>query len=193
MTSFGQLQLYYLSHQLSQYSKSTVAYVLLPYELSILTGRWIGSCQSTLTFLGSVLAGRYFDAHGSRTLVLLGTLFSVSALIALAFCQEYYQFLLAHMLYGISGSLVYSPATAISGHWFLRRRSTAVGIIVCGSGLGGVIYPVMLKSLFDRQCEYFASALDLTHSFPQHPPHCRCLQPGADDSGLLLHEVSTST
>lgn len=135
MTSFGQLELYYLNHQLSAYSKSTVA--------------WIGSCQSTLTFIGSIFAGRYFDARGPRTLVILGTVFCVGALVALAFFQVYYQFLLAHALYGISGTLIYSPATAISGHWFLRRRSTAVGIIVCGSGLGGVVYPILFKALFD--------------------------------------------
>jgi MFS family permease len=53
------------------------------------------------------------------------------------------------MCFGISGSLVYSPATAVAGHWFLKRRSTAVGIIVAGSGLGGVIYPIMLKELLE--------------------------------------------
>jgi MCP family monocarboxylic acid transporter-like MFS transporter 10 len=50
----------------------------------------------------------------------------------------------------MSGSFIYSPATAVSGHWFLRKRSTAVGIVVCGSGLGGVIYPIALRRLFDQ-------------------------------------------
>ena len=58
--------------------------------------------------------------------------------------------MLAHLLFGMSGSFIYSPATAVSGHWFLRKRSTAVGIVVCGSGLGGVIYPIALRRLFDQ-------------------------------------------
>ena len=82
--------------------------------------------------------------------MVLGTFCVVCALVSLAFCTQFYQFLLAHALYGIAGTIVYSPATAISGHWFLKKRSTAVGIIVCGSGLGGVVYPVFLKNLFDR-------------------------------------------
>lgn len=136
MTSFGQLQAFYLEHQLSAYSKSTVA--------------WIGSTQSTLTFIGSIFAGRFFDTHGPRPLVIAGTVLSIGALVGLSFCTQYYQFFLAHFLFGLSGTLTYSPATAISGHWFLRKRSTAVGIIVCGAGAGGVIYPIMMRGLFAR-------------------------------------------
>ncbi|KAL1407862.1 hypothetical protein Q8F55_007298 [Vanrija albida] len=136
VTSMGQLNAYYLAHQLSRYSKSQVA--------------WIASCQSILNFVPSVLWGRVFDAHGARALVISGTVVCFLALVAVAFSHEYYQFLLAHMLFGIGASLTYSPATSVAPHWFLRHRSTAVGIIVCGAGLGGVVYPIMIKQLTDR-------------------------------------------
>lgn len=63
--------------------------------------------------------------------------------------------MLSFILFGTSATMLYSPATAVSGHWFLRRRSTAVGIVVCGSGLGGVIYPIALRRLFDELGEDF--------------------------------------
>lgn len=69
-----------------------------------------------------------------------------------AVSKEYYQFFLGHMCFGIGGCLVYSPSTAVAAHWFLRRRSTAVGIIVGGSGLGGVIYPIMIEQLLRTLC-----------------------------------------
>ena len=56
--------------------------------------------------------------------------------------------MLAHALFGISGSILYTPATAVVGHWFLRRRGTATGLVSTGVGLGGVIYPIMLNRLF---------------------------------------------
>ena len=64
--------------------------------------------------------------------------------------------MLAHAAYGLSGSLLYSPATAVAGHWFMKRRSTAVGVVVCGSGLAGVIYPIALKQLTDKLSGYWS-------------------------------------
>jgi fucose permease len=58
--------------------------------------------------------------------------------------------MLAHAACGLAASILYSPATAVAGHWFMRKRSTAVGIVVCGSGLGGAIYPIALKRLIDE-------------------------------------------
>ncbi|ADV19523.1 hypothetical protein I305_03094 [Cryptococcus gattii E566] len=136
VTSFGQLKTYYAENQLSDYSQSEIA--------------WIGTLQSFLTFAGSIVSGRYFDSHGARTITILGTSLSVGATIGLAFCKEYYQFILAHALFGFSGTIMYSPSTAVSGHWFMRRRSTAVGIVVCGAGAGGIVYPVALKKLFEQ-------------------------------------------
>lgn len=66
---------------------------------------------------------------------------------------QYWHFLLAHAGIGVAGMLLYAPATAIAGHWFLKRRSTAVGIAVSGSGLAGVVLPIMIKELIEALSE----------------------------------------
>ncbi|RSH82639.1 uncharacterized protein EHS24_007631 [Apiotrichum porosum] len=135
LMSMGQLETYYRANQLKDYSKATVA--------------WIETVQGTIVYIGSIAVGRYFDAHGPRQLIWTGTLLLTSALVAVAFCHAYYQFLLAHMLFGIGGTLCYSPSTSISAHWFAKRRGTAVAVIITGAGAGGVIYPIMMKELLD--------------------------------------------
>ncbi|GMK54274.1 hypothetical protein CspeluHIS016_0108600 [Cutaneotrichosporon spelunceum] len=136
ITSYGQLVPYYLTHQLSEYSRSTVL--------------WGGTIQTFMVFGVSVFMGRYFDVHGAKTLVISGTALATVALLGLAFSKEFYQIFLANAAFGLSGGIVYSPATAVAGHWFLKRRAEAVGFIVAGSGLGGVIYPIMLKEMLQR-------------------------------------------
>ncbi|TXT11076.1 hypothetical protein VHUM_01827 [Vanrija humicola] len=136
MTSFGQLMLYYMEHQLRDRSKADIA--------------WISSVQGGVMFMGSTLSGRVFDVYGTKWLVRIGTTCSFAALIAIAFCKEYYQFMLAHLFFGIAGAFVYSPSTAIAGHWFTTRRSTAMGVILAGTGLAGVLYPIVLARLFAR-------------------------------------------
>lgn len=103
-----------------------------------------------MVFSPAVLTGRYFDVHGARVQSISGTVIAFGAIVALSFSKEYYQLLLSHLTFGIAGGLVYAPSTAVAGHWFLKRRSTAVGIIVGGSGLGGVIYPICMKIMLDR-------------------------------------------
>jgi len=53
-------------------------------EYMVYSNRWISSVQITLTFAGSLPAGRFFDSHGARSLVITGTTLSVASLVAIA-------------------------------------------------------------------------------------------------------------
>jgi MFS family permease len=104
-------------------------------------------------FIFSVIWGRIFDAYGARPLVWGGTTLSVVAVIAMAFCEQYYQFFLAHFLFGFASGMIWPTVTAVGGHWFSTRRGAAIGLIVGGSGGGGIVYPIMLKHLFQKTCK----------------------------------------
>lgn len=105
--------------------------------------------------------GPLFDIFGPRWLLIVGTVATVLGLMMLSICKEYYQFFLAQgILTAMGVSLTYhrplwktnwSFQTGVMSvnTWFLRRRGLAMGITASGASLGGVIFPLMLKRLFN--------------------------------------------
>lgn len=55
------------------------------------------------------------------------------------------------ILAGFGTSLLFTPCIAAVGHWFKRRRGFATGIASSAGGFGGIIFPLMLTSLFDNE------------------------------------------
>ncbi|SCU85496.1 LADA_0D07866g1_1 [Lachancea dasiensis] len=53
-------------------------------------------------------------------------------------------------LFGVGIAMVFVPATTILPGWFLKKRSTAFGISLLGTGAGGVIYSVAIQQMIDR-------------------------------------------
>ena len=137
------------------------------FMFSILSGRYFDSHGArTLLISGSVIftaaqigiacesdlpASRLGGRRGGAVMGCGGTVERVGLTKV---SEKYWHLMLSHAFVGIAGSFLYSPATAVAGHWFLRKRSTAVGIVVCGSGLAGVIYPIMIKRLIELLGEW---------------------------------------
>lgn len=63
-------------------------------------------------------------------------------------CKEYWQVILAQgVCVGIGAGMTFIPSVAIVGTYFSTQRSTALGLAATGSGVGGIIYPVVLRRL----------------------------------------------
>ncbi|KAJ8496268.1 hypothetical protein ONZ51_g1203 [Trametes cubensis] len=137
LNSFGSFQTWYAEHQLSHLPPSTIA--------------WIGSLQLWVFFFSGAFVGRLFDAYGPPVILLLGSLMLVFGTMMTSISTQYYQYILAQgVLVAIGiGTVFYPSLAAISTH-FKRRRSTALGIAISGSGFGGVVYPIFYRQLFDR-------------------------------------------
>ncbi|KAL5118373.1 hypothetical protein ACEQ8H_003722 [Pleosporales sp. CAS-2024a] len=130
----GVFQNYYQLHQLSNYSPSTIA--------------WIPSVQLFIMFFPGPIVGWVYDNYGPRYLLIFGTFFHVFGLMMTSLCTKYYQFLLAQAICSPIGlNAIFQAGTSTIPTWFLKKRGLAYGIMAAGSGLGGVIFPIMASHL----------------------------------------------
>lgn len=124
-------------HQLKDYSESTIG--------------WIFGVYVFLAFFCGLQIGPIFDAHGPRLLVLAGSICLCLSMFLLGLCTKYWHFMLVFGgLGGIGTSLIFTPALASIGHFFLIKRGYATGIGAIGGSFGGIIFPLSLQSLFPR-------------------------------------------
>ncbi|WQF89521.1 Putative major facilitator superfamily, MFS transporter superfamily [Colletotrichum destructivum] len=135
--SVATIHAYISSHQLAGYSEGQIG--------------WIFSTYMFLIFFCGIYVGPIFDKYGSRWLILSGTICVVAAQMLLSISTQFWHFILAFgVLNGIGGSLLFTPSLAAIGHWFHHRRGLATGIATTGGCFGGIVYPMLLRAMFER-------------------------------------------
>ena len=77
-------------------------------------------------------------------------MFLVAATILIAECKTYWQLLLCQgFAVGISCGMIFGPVLTVIGHWFKRKRALAFGIASFGAAIGGVLFPIAARKLFE--------------------------------------------
>ncbi|KAJ3773655.1 major facilitator superfamily domain-containing protein [Lentinula raphanica] len=137
MNAFGTFQAWYTTHQLSTLDSSTIS--------------WIGSLQFWVFFFSGGPIGYLFDRYGPRKLMLVGTICYVLSIMMTSISTQYYQYILSQgVLFGLGVGLMFYPSLSSVATHFVTYRATATGIAMAGSGIGGVVFPIMLQDLFER-------------------------------------------
>ncbi|KAH8114865.1 MFS general substrate transporter [Phellopilus nigrolimitatus] len=137
VNAFGVFQAYYATNQLQHNTASDIS--------------WIGSVQIFLLYISGLVLGRVFDVYGATGLLTSGCLLSTFSLIMLSLSKNYYQIFLSQGVgLGLGIALQFYPLLVVPAHWFRTKRAIAVGIVVAGSSLGGIIFPIMLSRLFGK-------------------------------------------
>jgi MFS family permease len=134
ITSFGMFQAYY-----------TATGVSSPSNIS-----WIGSLMIFFLMLIPVWSGSAADVGHFKLVLRMGMLLWVVGIFTTSMCREYWQFLLAQGLcVGFANGLMFVPTMSVVSTYFdPSRRSLAIGLILCGSATGGMVFPIMLNRLF---------------------------------------------
>lgn len=135
MNSFGVFQAYYMTHQLSDHTPDEVA--------------WIGSLAAFIQFAGGAVSGPLFDRYGAWV-IRPGAVLYVFGLMMTSICTQYWHFMLAQgVLTGFGMSLLQVPAFAAVSQYFDKKRAAALGVVVSGSSIGGVIFPIALSKMLN--------------------------------------------
>ena len=103
------------------------------------------SLQRTESGAISPFVGWFVDKFGPRNVMLAGTFLTALGFILLSRIQELWQFYAAFLILtiGLSFGTFLIVTTAVA-NWFVESRSKALSFTMAGSGLGGVLVPVVI-------------------------------------------------
>lgn len=135
---FGVFLNYYTSHH--QFPGAT------QYDFALIGGIIVFLAQSLAPFSGFVC-----QMIGSTPLFVVGIIVQTGAYVGASFATQIWHLYLAQGVFvGLSFVMLFIPVTFILPTWFDKRMATAMGITVCGSGLGGVVFSLSVNKLIDN-------------------------------------------
>jgi MFS family permease len=110
---------------------------------------------ASLTFLLagliSPIAGWMIQKFPLRTMMLIGCGLLGGGLVVLATANSAPQVYAARVMMGISlGFVGVLPTVVLVSQWFVQRRGTALGILLTGTSVGGVVIPPLATPLIER-------------------------------------------
>lgn len=112
---------------------------------------WIGSLQSFLLLGGGMISGPLFDGGWFKVTIAVGTFLISFGFMMASLASAYWQVLLSQgVCIGLGAGCMVVPALSILPQYFQKKRAVTTGIAVCGSSIGGVIYPIMFQNLIDQ-------------------------------------------
>jgi MFS family permease len=108
----------------------------------------IGTLAVSLMTMGAPFASAWTKTYSPRTVTLMGGVLMAAANITASFGQKLWHFVLTQgLLLGCGTCLAYIPSVTVAPGWFNERRGLAMGIILSGTGLGGVAWAPFLRYL----------------------------------------------
>ncbi len=106
--------------------------------------------QTALLYFGAVVAGRFIDRFGQRTVTAAGTILLTVGLLWTALARSFLEIMVAFgVLTAFGMAALYVVAYATVPLWFRRRRGMASGIAAAGLGVGLVVIPPGSSLLID--------------------------------------------
>src|SRR2546423_2364049 len=108
----------------------------------------IGTLAVSVMTIGAPFASAWTRIYSPRTVTLAGgILFAVANILASFGTMLWHFILMQGLLLGCGTCLSYIPAVTVAPGWYDQRRGLAMGIILSGTGVGGVVWAPLLRFL----------------------------------------------
>ncbi|KAB8225742.1 putative MFS monocarboxylate transporter [Aspergillus novoparasiticus] len=135
LLSFGTFQAYWEQQGLSSKSRSEIS--------------WVSTICAFILLLGGLITGPLYDHGYLRPLVVLGSFLEVFGLMMISLSTEYYQvFLSQGICIGLGSGMLFVPSiSSAAASLEESRRPKFMALVACGAGIGGIIYPIMLRQI----------------------------------------------
>lgn len=100
--------------------------------------------------LAGPLVGRWVDARGPRSAMVVGAVLSAATFVLLATTAALWQWYAYQSLNAVCRQLTFFiPFQTLISRWFDRRRGIALGILGTGFSLGGLVVVPMMRLVID--------------------------------------------
>ncbi|KAJ5907389.1 Major facilitator superfamily domain general substrate transporter [Penicillium taxi] len=111
----------------------------------------IGTLSIALMTIGAPFTTAWTKQYSPQIVVWGGGVVYAVALVLASFSQTLWQFLLTQgLLLGIGTCMAYMPSVTVAPTWFSHHRGLAMGIILSGTGVGGVVWPMAFRYLIPQ-------------------------------------------
>jgi sugar phosphate permease len=139
------------------------------------------------------LQGWLVDRYGPRAMMRVGIALFGLGYLAFSYVDSLLQFYAAFALIALGSSLGgFIPIATTITNWFVRRRSTVLGLTMTGMGVGGLLLPVIVWCLTDygwRATAFYSGLLIWLVGLPctqfmRHRPEQYGLRPDGDEEKL---------
>lgn len=112
----------------------------------------VGAIATGLTWSGGIVVSPLMaKVQKVQWITLTGVGVMSVGLFSVSFSTKiWHLFLTQTILYGLGSSLYYFPIISITPLYFDRNRGLAMGVVLAGSGIGGLVYAPVLRMLLDR-------------------------------------------
>ncbi|KAL9106120.1 MAG: hypothetical protein Q9227_008820 [Pyrenula ochraceoflavens] len=108
----------------------------------------IGTLAISFMTIGAPFTSAWTKRYPPRLVIWAGGVVFFMALLLASFSQRLWQFELTQgFLSGIGTCLSYMPAVTVAPTWFTARRGLAMGIVLSGTGIGGVVWAPVIQGM----------------------------------------------